>query len=171
MNTLSRPGASATSATGAAHSDQPDGQDRRTVRRARRPLGVQRVVGDQRRRAVVRPAVRSSIEVERRDPPVRQPAQNGRGADDDRERHAEHGEREERRDRQADQQRVVQRSRPTRTTAWATIARTAAPSPANSAVTDGRVAEADVERGQREQRDHAGQHEQDPGDQAAAQRR
>ena len=57
---------------------------------------------------------------------------------------------------------------PTRTTAWTTIASTAGASPANSAATAVVVAERDVDRRQRQQRDDAGQHEQAAGDQPAA---
>ena len=85
-----------------------------------------------------------------------------------RERDSEKGQGEEGGDREHDQAGWVRARRPTRTTAWMTMAITAGARPSEQAGEQRGVAEADVERRQAEQGQHAGQHEQGAGDQAAA---
>ena len=69
---------------------------------------VQGVVGDQRRRALIVARAVAAAAGQPGDAPGGEPADERGGGDDDRERHTEHGEGEERRDREADQQRVGQ---------------------------------------------------------------
>ena len=124
--TLSRPNAAMTAEVGCDPEDQSDGEDaERPV--ARRRFAVERVVGDQRRCALSVTGRSWAVVGGRsmsagRIRPTSAPDDPG-GEDDDRERHGEHRERDERRDRQHRPACGVYRARAlSRTTAWATIA-------------------------------------------------
>ena len=163
-----RPVSTATSPTGTPQASSPTAEDRGRVRRGR-ALAVQGVVGDERRRAVVRR--RRGLAVRCTPGPTGRAAQPTAPAsgDDDRERHPTKRQGQERRDREGDQGRAV-RARACRPGRPPGRRSPAPPGRARRtrAVTAVVSPNADVDRRQRQQRDHAGQHEQGAGDQAAA---
>ena len=96
------------------------------------------------------------------------PSSSG-GENDDRERDREEREREEGGDGQARRgPDAVSARRLTRTTAWITMAMTAEDRPRKSASSEVGVAVADVDGRQAQQCEHARQHEQSAGDEAAS---
>lgn len=123
---------------------------------------MQGVVSDERRRAVV-----AAVHLEgpqRRHPPSREPPGQTGGQDDERERHPEHGQREKRRDRQNDQDAVGQGAPTDPVDGLDHDGDDGGSRSGEQARDDSGRPRRQVEDGQPEQRKHAGQDEEDPGD-------
>jgi hypothetical protein len=121
---------------------------------------VQGVVGDQRRWALF--VVRSvpATAGQTGDASDGQPADDRGSGDDDRKRYCEHGEREEGCDREPDQQRVGQGASGDPDDGLGDDGDHRGTEAGEQGGDNGGVSEADVERGQREQRHQPGKHEQ-----------
>ena len=130
----------AKAATGANHRTTPTTHDAERAA-LRRQLAVQRGVADQRRRAVG-DASPCPIREPVRDRPAEHPADHAGGQHDERERHREEGESDERAHGDPHQGDVVERTLRDPGTACTTMAITAGATPANSEATTSVLAEA-----------------------------
>ena len=129
---------------------------------------VQGVVGDQRRRSVVGAAVAAAAGHDLRCPAPQRPAGERGGGDDGGERHPEHRERDERCHGEGHEGGVAQRLLPDPHHCLGDDGEHRRREPGEQCGDRGGVAVADVERGEREQGGHPGEHEEDAGDQPAA---
>jgi hypothetical protein len=129
---------------------------------------VQRIVGDQRRWTVVRAAVATRPAHGGRCPSAERPPDEGGTRDDGWERHAEQGQREERRDRQRDECGMAQRLLADAHHGLCDDGQYRGCEPGEQGGDDGGLTETDVDRRQAEQCHNPGEHEQGAGDQATA---